>query len=511
MHIYNDVKTFGLTGVESFPVTVEADVSDGLPSFNMVGFLGPSLKEAHERVRTAIKNSGFRLPPKRITINLSPAGIRKEGTNYDLAIAAAIISCIMSEIKKAAVSEAAFIGELGLDGSVKPVAGILSMVLCAREYGITRIYLSEENIAEASLIDGLELIGINRLSELVNCLIDPGSAEIVRTEKREFLMDFTDTDDDFADVMGLSIAKRACMVAAAGHHNILLIGPAGTGKTMAARRIEAIIPPMDYEESLETTKIYSIAGLLKEGNSIVTRRPFRTPHHTITSISMAGGGRFPQPGEISLASNGSLFMDELAEYNPQTIDLLRQPMEEGTITVSRLNGTVTFPAKIMVIAAMNPCKCGQYPSIHCSCTEPQRKKYLSRVSGPFRDRIDIGVEVPVQNGDIPVTESTAKMRERVAVAAEMQRERYKDIGIRYNADLSKKLLDEFCAIDEQDLKYLDRLCERMCMSYRSRNKLLKVARTIADLEEERDIKRAHLTEAAAYRTYEQKYWGNNNW
>ncbi len=552
--MFSKINSFSTRGIDGYRITVEVDVSDGLPSFIMVGYLAEEVREAQERVRTALRNAGFRLPPKRITVNLSPAGVRKEGTGCDLAIAAGILRCLWKQGETAKTGQAgmwtemdesesgisqrkergrieapaekrsdfaadwekwAFIGELGLDGSIKPLAGVLSMVYEARRCGIKRVFLAEENVEEGRAVDGIEIVGVRDVKVLTDYLQNPEqihgqwfSPELLQAGQEEF-------EVDFDEIVGLPLVRRASETAAAGRHNILYIGPAGTGKTMAARRLPTIFPPLTLEESIEVSKIYSICGLLKPDTPLIWQRPFRSPHHSTTAQAMAGGGRNPKPGEISLASHGTLFLDELAEFQSNILDLLRQPMEEGSITVSRLNQTVVFPAKTMIAAAMNPCKCGFFPDLEkCRCTPTQIRRYLNRVSGPFLDRIDIGVEVPRQ--DLGLIEedknvkndSSAVMRERVMEARARQEKRFADEAISYNSQMTRRQIEAYCHLSGEDARFLEQVERQQGISARGHGKILKVARTLADLDGQETIGRMQLAEAIGFRSFEKKYWGN---
>lgn len=509
--MFSKINSLGIHGVEGFPVTVEADVSDGLPGFIMVGYLSEAVKEAQERVRTALKNSGFYLPPKKVMVNLSPGDIRKEGTAYDLAIAAAVLCCL-GEASQDGLEHAAFIGELGLDGRIKPVKGILSRVFAAAKQGIRRFFVPKENLSEGRAVRNIEIVGVGSLRELADILSGRAEAAGFWFEESMFRQEEPVFPVDYDEMVGLPTVRRACQTAAAGRHNILFIGPAGTGKTMAARRLPTIMPPITLEESVEVSKIYSICGLLPKEQPLVRERPFRSPHHSATAQAIAGGGRNPRPGEISLATHGILFLDELPEFSAAILDLLRQPMEERRITVSRLNGAVEFPADAMVAAAMNPCKCGFYPDLgRCTCTEAQIRRYLGSISGPFLDRIDIGVEVPRQT-DMPVVgrkrgESSASMRARVMSARQIQDERFKGEPCIFNSQMGKGQIARHCRLKKSDERFLEDIFRVYGLSARACEKILRTARTLADLDEKKQISREHLSESVAFRSFEKKYWG----
>lgn len=518
--MFSKINSFSTRGIDGYKITVEVNVSDGLPSFVMVGYLAEEVREAQERVRTALKNAGFRLPPKRITVNLSPAGVRKEGTGCDLAIAAGILRCLWQQNDMESDStwdSWAFIGELGLDGSIKPLTGVLSMVYEAYLCGIKRVFLPEENVVEGRSVDGIEIVGIHDIKKLSECLQHPESIKGQWFSPDLFKLTQEEFDIDFDELVGLPLVRRATEAAAAGRHNILYIGPAGTGKTMAARRIPTILPPLTLKESIEVSKIYSICGLLKPDTPLMLHRPFRSPHHSTTAQAMTGGGRNPKPGEISLSSYGTLFLDELTEFHPAILDLLRQPMEEGSITVSRLNQTVVFPAKAMVAAAMNPCKCGFFPDqSKCRCSPPQIRRYLSRVSGPFLDRIDIGIDVPRQEitnyghtvQTSPHNDSSATMRNRVMYAYARQQERFGAEEISYNSQMNRRQIEKYCQLSAEDTEFLEKIEKNHGISARGHVKILKVARTLADLDGQSDISRNQLAEAISFRSFEKKYWGN---
>lgn len=516
--MFSKINSFGVHGVEGFPVTVEADVSDGLPSFIMVGYLSSEVREAQERVRTALKNSGYRLPPKRVTINLSPADVRKEGTAYDLAIAAAVLSSlgVVSEAAQEALKCCAFIGELGLDGSVKPVSGILSRVYEASKRGIRLIFLPKENWKEGRVIQQVKLIGVSTVSELSDYFSNWSDTErAAEQEEVCFAPPEEEWEADYEELSGLPLVRRACEAAAAGKHNLLLIGSAGTGKTMAAKRLPTILPPMTLAERLEVSKIYSISGMLKPDEPLMWKRPFRSPHHSITAPALTGGGKIPKPGELSLASRGVLFLDELAEFPPWLLDLLRQPMEEERITISRLGGILTFPSSPLIVAAMNPCKCGFYPDLsRCRCTPSQIQRYLNRISGPFLDRIDLGVEVPIQDRNVLRMEkkgdSSAVMRARVLEARKRQEERFlpdpEGFPV-WNSRMNRKQLQEYGHFSAEDEAFFEWVSQKKGFSLRVQDKIRRVARTLADLDGVKEIGREQIAEAIAFRSFEEKYWG----
>lgn len=502
----------GLRGVEGFLVTVETDIRDGLPSMNLIGNLSKEVWEAQERVRTALKNSGFLLPPRKITVNLSPADIRKEGTAYDLAIACAVLCCL-GRLEEEAFEGAVLIGELGLGGEVKSVSGVLPRVYAAAEAGMRRCFLPQDNLLEGTAVQGIEIVGVRDLAELCRMMEHP---ETIRGRWFDGSM-FREQEaepggPDFSEIAGQVAVKRASQVSAAGRHNILYLGPAGTGKTMAAKRLATILPPLTLEESVEVSKIYSICGLLEKERPLITSRPYRCPHHSVTAQALVGGGRNPKPGEISLACHGVLFLDELPEFSPKILDLLRQPMEEQSVTVARLNGSVRFPADTMLAAAMNPCKCGYYPDRNrCTCTDPQIRSYLNRVSGPFLDRFDIGVEVPsIRYEDLKRKrgkENSESMRAQVIEAGERQKERFSGRAVRFNSRMGRQEIEEFCGLSRADEAFLKEVYGKYGFSARAYEKILRTARTAADLDGQRQIGREQLAEAVFYRSFEKKYWG----
>lgn len=510
--MFSKINSCGIRGVEGYPVTVEADVSDGLPCFIMVGYLSEEVREAQERVRSALRNSGFFLPPKKITINISPADIRKEGTAFDLAIALSVLGSL-GAVDLRETEKFAFIGELGLDGAVKPVRGVLSRVREAAENGITRCFLPEDNAAEGTVIKKMEIVAVKTIREAVDFLNHPEEIRVRKFDASLFQGGKSvQYENDYSEISGQQTVKRASEVAAAGFHNILYIGPAGTGKTMSAVRLPTILPPITLEESIEVSRVYSVCGLLPKDQPLLNRRPFRSPHHSATAQALVGGGRNPRPGEISLAAHGILFLDELAEFSGGVLDLLRQPMEDGKIRVARLSGSVEFPADAMLAATMNPCKCGYYPDRNrCTCTETQIRQYLSHVSGPFLDRMDIGVEVPVaEYEDLrgkEAGEASYSMRKRVEAARQIQEERFGKSQTRFNSRMTKEEIKTYCGLAKKDEEFLKQVYQRYGFSARGYEKILKTARTAADLDERKTIGREHLGEAVSYRSFEKKYWG----
>lgn len=492
-------------------VKVEADVSNGLPVFHMVGYLSSEVKEASERVRTAMRNTGYQLPAKKVVVNLSPASVRKRGTAFDLPIAAAVLGALQV-IPQERFENALLIGELGLNGKVQPVDGILPMVSEAKEKGVRLCILPSANLKEGALIKGIQLLGAGTLEEVCRwakgeeCLQSVDDENEIKIHVRE------QENIDYSDILGQDGVKRATLVAVAGNHNILYIGPPGSGKTMMAKRIPTILPPMTNQESLEITKIYSAAGQIRSENPLITVRPFREVHHTVTRAALTGGGRIPVPGEVTMAHGGVLFLDELAEFPRGVLEVLRQPLEEKCVHLVRQYGSYCFPADFMLVAATNPCPCGYYPDLdRCNCTLPQVQKYLGKISQPFLDRMDICVEAArVEYEDLTAREkggSSAVMREQVEIARERQAYRFQEQNINTNSQMGREELARYCMLDKNTEKLMQQAYEVLNLTARSYHKILKVARTIADLDDCEIIREGHVKEAIGYRMIDKKYWG----
>lgn len=500
------VRSAAVQGLDAYPIDVEVDVGGGLPAFAIVGLPDTAVQEAKERVRAAIRNSNYEVPSRKITINLAPADVRKEGPAFDLPMAVGILAAT-EQIRASHLDGTVLLGELSLDGGVRPVAGLLSIALAAKALGVRTLIVPAPNAAEAALVDGLDIYPAGSLYQVVQHLEGaPPIPALRRSPSPE--SDPPNYDVDFSDVRGQDHAKRAMEIAAAGGHNVLMVGPPGAGKTMLARRLRTILPPMSWEEAIEVTRIYSVAGLLTDVRGPIRTRPFRSPHHTASSAAMVGGGPVPRPGEITLAHHGVLFLDELPEFHRDVLEVLRQPLEDGIVTVARVQSTATFPARFMLVAAMNPCPCGYYGDAvrECLCTPPQIARYLSRVSGPLLDRFDLHVEVPrVLTSDLtgaPPAETSVDLRARVLRARVVQDQRFGG-AIRCNAAMSPRQIKRHCHLDEDGRAFLRAAIERLGLSARAHDRSLRLARTIADLDGSIDVTAGHLAEAIQYRAFDR--------
>ena len=510
------VKTYcaAVTALEATTITIEVNLARGT-MFHLSGLADTAVKESYDRIRAAIENIGFKSPTADLTINLSPADIRKEGCGYDLPLAIGILAAY-GKVSEDLLSNYMMIGELGLDGKLKPVSGALSVAIRARKEKFKGLIVPKENVREAAVVNQLDVLGMDNLADVIGFL--NGSTEYEPTfvdTRKEFYEQQYAFDLDFADVRGQESVKRALEVAAAGSHNVILIGPPGSGKSMMAKRLPSILPPLSLAESLETTQIHSVAGILPSGTSLISQRPFRSPHHTISQVAMTGGTQKAQPGEVSLAHNGVLFCDELPEFSRATLEVLRQPLEDRKITISRAKYTIEYPCSFMFVASMNPCPCGYFgdPTHHCVCTPGQIQKYMNRISGPLLDRMDLHIEVPVvpfnQLSQMQPGESSATIRSRVIAARKRQEERYKDFkGIYSNAQMTERMIHQFAEPDEQSLDMLRTAMERLHLSARAYNRILKVARTIADLEGPERVLSHHIAEAIGYRNLDRGDWAD---
>lgn len=507
--MFASINSIGLLGLNAYPVYVEVEASNDMQAFDIVGLADVSVRESRERIRSAFRSCGFTFPEKRLLINLAPADVKKSGSVHDMAIAVAIMR-VMGISDDKYMKQSAFIGEVSLSGEIRSVNGVLPMVILAQKQGFKRIFVPEDNVREASVVEGIECYGVGSLGELLFHLtgkVELKAAEVYKPKSANYFGTL-----DFCDVKGQQAAKKALEIAAAGGHNVLMIGPPGSGKSMLAKRMPSILPAMTFEESIETTNIHSVAGRIDKENPLVTTRPFRAPHHTVSAAGLAGGGSIPKPGEISLAHNGLLFLDELPEFSRNALEILRQPMEDKQVTISRVSGSITYPSSFMLIGAMNPCPCGYYghPTRKCICTPKQVSGYMGRISGPMLDRFDIHIEAaPVEFADLSSNskeESSESIRARVQAARDIQNERFKGTDITCNAGITPDKLHELCPVTDDAEQFLAKVFDKLGMSGRAYDKIMKVSRTIADMDGSDVIGREHISLAVQYRNLDSKYW-----
>ncbi|MDR0975219.1 MAG: YifB family Mg chelatase-like AAA ATPase [Ruminococcus sp.] len=508
--MFKKVNSCGLMGINAFHVETEMEISKGLPDFTIIGLGDAAVRESRDRVKSAMRSSGLRFPEAKVTVNLAPADVKKSGSLTDLSIIAALLA-ITGEIT-ADLSDSVFIGEVSLGGDIKSVSGVLPMTILSKREGYKNIYVSDENAFEASVVDGINIYGVKTVRDMLDHF--KGIAPIKPHEKYVNSSENIGNGLDFEDVKGHSVVKKALEFAAAGGHNLLMLGPPGSGKSMLAKRMPTILPPLTFDESIDITGVYSVAGLIDRAHPLITSRPFRSPHHNISLPALTGGGSVPKPGEISLAHRGVLFLDELPEFNRSTLEALRQPLEDHEITVSRTGGKFTYPCTIMLVAAMNPCPCGYFGSTkkQCSCTDTKKKQYISKISGPLLDRFDIQVEVAEVDYEKLASgrkeEPSEAIRERVCRAREIQNERYKNTSISCNAEITDNLIDEICVMTPEAKEQFGSAFEALGLSGRAFSRVLKVARTIADTENSKLIEKKHINRAVNFRTLDRKYWSN---
>ena len=517
--MYSSITSGGVRGIISYLMQIEVDVSSGLPGFNMVGFMSGDVREAGDRVRVALRNVGIKIPASKITVNLSPADIKKEGVVVDLPLAVGILEAI-GEIGAGCTDDTVVLGEVGLDGEIKEVKGVLPIVKKAKEAGYKTVILPVQNAREGAVVSGMRIVGVSSLQEVIMYLTAPkserdGLIEPTRVNLEKILSEGEESNEnlDFADINGQSAVKRAAMVAAAGFHHLLIVGPPGSGKSMVAKRIPTILPRLSLEESIEVSTIYSVAGMMGENKALITRRPFVSPHHLITEASLVGGGTIPRPGAISLAHRGILFLDEMPEFPRTKLDMLRQPIEDRKVHIVRNRGTFMYPADFQLVGALNPCPCGYYPDRNkCKCTSNEIRRYLGRISGPILDRIDICIEAPkvdireLSGKSDTCNESSETMRERVLLARKMQEERFTGTDLKFNSEMTPSDIRKYCKLGMRERAFLEKTFCSMDLSARAYHKVLRLARTIADLDGDEMIKEIHLMEAVSYRMTDGKYW-----